>query len=52
VKREAVYYREKAAQCRRLVSFMTTEDIIEKLEKLAAEFDAKANAIEPVLPDQ
>ena len=43
---DASYYREKADQCRRLARESTDGVLVDSLTKMAAEYTARANAIE------
>jgi hypothetical protein len=45
------YFEKRAAQCRRLAASMGDARTTEILTKAALEFDAKAAAASPTLPD-
>jgi hypothetical protein len=43
---EAKLYREKAEQCRRLAAAATRRDVVDALNRLSAEFEAKAATLD------
>ncbi len=49
---DAVHYRDKALQCRRLARDVTARDVAERLATLAEEYDAEAEAAEAETQDR
>jgi hypothetical protein len=43
---DAAYLREQARRCRRLARGVATPDVAERLERMADEYDARAEAME------
>lgn len=48
---DAAHYREKAQQCRRLARDVSARDVAERLNALAEEYDAEAEAADLSPPD-
>ena len=46
------HFREKAVQARRLAAYMTDQQVIENLERLAREYDQIADDLEKGTPAQ
>jgi hypothetical protein len=43
---DATFLRSQAAQCRRLANQVNTEDVVETLLRMAAEYEQRAETIE------
>jgi hypothetical protein len=48
---DATFLRSQAAQCRRLANMVNTEDVVETLLRMAAEYDDRAEKIEARVSD-
>ena len=44
--KDATFLRSQAAQCRRLANMVNTEDVVETLLKMAAEYEERARKSE------
>ena len=48
---DAAFLREQARRCRRLARGVATPDLVETLDRLAADYDARASRAERREPD-
>ena len=47
---DAAFLREQARRCRRLARAVATPDVVATLNRMAAEYDARAEKIDPAKP--
>jgi len=47
---DAAFLREQARRCRRLAQSIATRDVVETLNRMAVEYDVRAEALEKAKP--